>query len=161
MATRQLQRFRFDIDGDVEYSRAFAAAADEVDDMSDPLREVGESLRLAVSEQFRTEGAAGLGSRWQPLNPDYAAWKQSQVGDQPILVFTGTMRDAMTDPRALIVGPRQLVYQPDHPDYAPRHQRGEGVPERKMVALAETVRRSWDRIFATWLNDIRRGPLWR
>lgn len=155
-----LQRITFDVAGDVQYARAFDAAEREADDMSEPLREVGESLRLSVSEQFRTEGAHGLGTKWKPLNRDYEAWKEQQVGPQPILVFSGRMRDALLSRRAITVTPQRMIYEPDAPDYAPLHQAGEGVPQRKMVAVPLSVRRTWDRIFASWLNDVRRGPGW-
>jgi hypothetical protein len=153
-----LQRVTFDIAGENQYARAFEAGAREVTDMSEPLEEVGESLRLSVSEQFRTEGAHGLGSKWKPLNDSYARWKEQQVGPQPMLVFTGDMRDSMLDRQAITVTPQRMVYAPRHPDYAPRHQKGEGqLPQRKMVAVPMSVRRQWDRYFAEWLNGIRRG----
>lgn len=156
-----LQRVTFDIAGETQYARAFEAMEREADDLSEPLAEIGESVRLSVSEQFRTEGAHGLGSKWKPLNRDYAAWKERQVGPAPMLVFTGTMRDAMLSRSAITVTRRRMVYEPDAPDYAPAHQFGEGnLPQRKMVAIPLSVRRTWDRAFASWLNDLRRGPGW-
>lgn len=157
-----LQRINFDIAGDVQYARGFEAAAREVEDLTEPLKAVGESLRLSVSDQFRSEGSAGLGSRWTPLNPDYAAWKEAQVGPEPMLVFTGKMRSAMTDPRALQITPRRLIYEPDDPEgIAARHQAGGGhLPQRKIVALSLETRRGWDRIFMAWITNLRRGPMW-
>lgn len=155
-----LQRITFDLAGDMQYARAFDAMEREADDLSEPLGEVGESLRLSVSEQFRTEGAHGLGSKWKPLNPDYERWKEQHVGPQPILVYSGRMRDAMLSRSAITVTRQRMVYEPAAPDYAPLHQSGEGVPQRKMVAVPLSVRRTWDRIFASWLNDLRRGPGW-
>lgn len=157
-----LQTFRFSVAGDTQYSRAFVAAAEEVRDLTEPLTMVGEVILRDVGEQFRSEGVFGHGGRWQPLNADYARWKQQQVGDEPILVFSGRMRDAMMARSAIHVTPRRLEYGPDAPEYAIDHQKGNperGLPQRKMVEIPEVERRSWDRIFANWLNSIRREKL--
>ena len=153
-----LERIRFDVVGDKQYSRAFEMAAEEAEDLSDPLRKIGVSLISSVHDQFRTEGAHGLGSKWQPLNPAYASWKRQQVGEQPILVFSGKMRASMISPGAITVSPRRLVYAPNTPDYAIKHQVGEPgdtPPQRQMIAVPMSVRRDWDREFVHWLNDLR------
>lgn len=155
-----LQTVRFDVAGDVQYSRAFEAAAEEARDLSDPLGKVGDSVLSSVFEQFRTEGSFGSGGRWQPLSPGYERWKREQVGDEPILVFHGTMRAAMIARSAVHVTPRRMTYDPHAPDYALRHQQGEGdLPARKMVELPMSTRRDFDRFFADWLNSIRREKL--
>lgn len=157
-----LQTVRFNIVGDVQYSRAFEAAAEEAEDLSEPLEQVGESLLRSIGEQFRSEGAYGLGSKWTPLNADYERWKREQVGDEPMLVFHGTLRAAMIAHSAVRVEPRRMTYAPDAPDYGIRHQTGDeddGLPQRKMVELPEADRRQWDRYFAEWLNSIRREKL--
>lgn len=154
-----VSRMRFSILGDVQYSRAFEVYAGEADDLTEPLQDIAESLRLSISEQFRSEGAHGLGGQWPALNPAYARWKRSVVGDQPMLVFTGEMRDEMTSQSAFTVSPQRMIYEPNDPK-AIHHQRGDGsLPAREMVALNEGDRRSWDRHFATWLNSLRRGPM--
>lgn len=155
---------RFNVAGETAYSRAFEAMADEARDLSDPLRSIGQSIISGVSEQFRTEGESGSGQRWHPLNPDYEAWKEQQVGPEPILVFHGTMRAAMISPGAIEVSPHRLVYDPHAPEYAIYHQRGtleDGghLPKRKIVDIPMQQRRSWDRIFSSWLGDLRRGPM--
>lgn len=154
-----LQKISFSIAGEDQYIRGFEATAQEAEDLSEPLGKIGELLRLDVSEQFRTEGAVGAGGRWQPLNPTYEAWKRSEVGDEPILVFTGAMRSAAISKSAISVSPKQLVYEIDDPK-AIHHQRGDGdLPVRKLVDLSLSQRRAWDRVFADWLNAIRRGPI--
>lgn len=153
-----LNRMRFEILGETMYSRAFEAYAEEVRDMSEPLAQVGEQLRLSVSEQFRTEGVRGA-EPWQRLNAAYARWKLSVVGPEPILVLTGAMRHAMTSREALHVSPHRLVYEPDD-EKAVWHQTGAGnLPPRKMVDLTEGDRRQWDHTFAEWLNGVRHRPL--
>lgn len=156
-------RLRMDVLGDVQLSRAFELMAHEAQDLSEPLRQVGEALVSAVGEQFRSEGAHGLGHRWHPLSPAYAAWKRENAPAgpaAPILVFSGDMRSALLDRAAVTVTPRRMVYEPDAPDYAVVHQQGEGhMPQRKIVALAMSDRRGFERIFANWLNGLRRGRL--
>lgn len=150
---------RFQILNDVQYARSFNLMANESRDLSEPLTLVGKSLLGSVHDQFRTEGAAGGGSRWHALNPDYAAWKRAQVGPEPILVFTGDMRDAAVDPNAVQVTSRRLVYEIDDPK-AIYHQEGEGsLPVRKIVDLPMTERRGWDRIFHSWINGLRHAPI--
>jgi hypothetical protein len=69
------------------------------------------------------------------------------------------MRSAMISANALRIDPRRLIYEPDS-EIALFHQEGDearGLPQRKMVEIPELERRSWDRIFVTWLNGIRRS----
>jgi hypothetical protein len=44
---------------------------------------------------FAAQGAYPTGRPWVPLNPAYARWKQRQVGDKPILQFTGDLYASM------------------------------------------------------------------
>lgn len=158
-----LQTVRFDVAGDMQYSRAFDAAAHEAEDLSEPLTEVGDIVLRAVFEQFRTEGAFGLGSKWKPLNPAYANWKRQHVGEEPIMVFTGETRSKMIARSAVHVSPRRMVYDPRAPEFALRHQKGDPgdtpMPQRKLVEIPDTERRLFDRAFADWLNSIRREKL--
>ena len=157
----------FDIAGEQQYVRSFEAFDEELRDLRDPLGDVADHLQHVVGEQFLTEGAHGLGLRWVPLNPEYAAWKREHYPGAPLLVRTGAMRDALiTD------GTRELTAhslrwgittqtddegQPIR-EYAIAHQTGRGVvPQRKIIALGSMDRRQIDRIFVTWLHNLRRA----
>lgn len=156
------ENIRFSVVGDVQYSRAFEMLAHEAEDISEPLAEIGDRIVSSVHENFRTEGGHGVAGGWKQLNPAYAEWKRQQVGDEPILVFSGKMRAAMIDPSSLQISPRRLVYEPDAPDYAIQHQDPtvDGhPPQRKMVSLNMDDRRQFDRVFVEWLNDLRSGPI--
>lgn len=48
-----------------------------------------------IRRNFKTQGAPVGG--WRALSPAYAAWKRSQVGNKPILQFTGTMLASFTE----------------------------------------------------------------
>ena len=155
-----VQQIRFEVAGEAAYVRGFEALASEVEDMSEPLSEIGEQLRHNVAEQFLTEGSTGNLGRWQPLDPDYERWKRSQVGEMPILVYTGEMFAAATDRRSVTVTAKRMVYEVDDPK-AIYHQKGSGnLPVRRLVDLSLAQRREWDRTMANWLQRIRRGPLW-
>lgn len=167
-------RVRFEIHGDVQVSRAFEAAADQVEDLSEPLREIGVQIFQSVGQQFATEGAHGLGTKWRPLDREYEAWKREAVGPNPLLVLSGEMRRAMLEHTSMSVSPRRLVYAPDvgpsrrpsvsagavrwvpvDPDgeRALAHQEGRGDnPQRKMVALTNSEKRQWERTFHEWLR---------
>ncbi len=153
------ETLHFNIVGDEQFAKGFSAMAAEVADMRVPFTAIGEILRRGIAEQFRTEGGYG-GSKWKPLSPAYEQWKRQAVGDEPILVFHGTMRSAMLAQNALRIDPKRLIYEPDAPDYAIYHERGvesRGLPKRKMVEIPFQERRSFDRVFAAWLSDIRRS----
>ncbi len=155
-------KLRFQVAGEVQVSRAFEASADQVQDMRDPLGRVGRSILATVHEQFRTEGGYG-GQRWKPLNRDYAAWKESQVGPEPILVFSGLMRSTLISGAAITVLPKRLVYEPrgPHAEIATYHQGVApecGLPQRRVVQIPAPVARMWERFFHEWL---RTDVLWR
>lgn len=151
-----LQKISFSVAGEKQYSRAFEVMAHEVTDMSEPLNAIGRSIISHVHQQFASEGGAGSYGKWKPLNPDYEAWKRQQVGDQPILVFTGQSRAAMIDPGAVQVSPRRMVYAPDVESFMGDHQEGtNGMPRRRIVDLPTNLRRRFDRIFVEWLQAQR------
>lgn len=146
---------RFEIQGEVQVARAFEASAAQVADLSEPLEEIAEHLYGAISEQFASEGAHGLGTRWTSLDPDYAAWKESVVGPGvPILVFSRKMRETLLDRAAVTITPQRLIYHPrgEHADVAAFHQGGDGVPQRKIVAITDAEKRAWERVFLAWLR---------
>lgn len=157
-----LARLRFEVEGEVAYSRAFEAYERELRDMSEPLAEIGGLIIESVGEQFLTEGAHG-GSRWEPLDPSYARFKQNHApaGEgAPLLVFSGEMRGKALDRgSALTVTADRVVYEPDS-DLAGYHHKGKGdLPARRIVNLTAADRREWDREIIDWLTSIRRGAI--
>lgn len=151
--TVPLTRLRFELAGEVHYSRGLLLAAEEARDLSEPLEQAGHLILGAVAQQFATEGRRAGG--WPPLSPRYAAWKAAHYPGRPILVLTGQMKRAALDTRALQVTPRRLTYQIDDPK-ALYHQVGAGrLPVRRVVDLTGHDRRMIDRAFARWLARIR------
>lgn len=151
--------FRLNVNGEEQVARGFETSQRNSQDMRDPLGRIGEQVRLSVSEQMRTEGVHGLGTKWKALNPDYARWKHQAVGEEPILVFSGRMRDTLLSRAAITVEPQRLIYRPEgeHEDVAAYHQDGSGhLPARKIVAITQAEKRTMERTFLEW---IRRDPI--
>lgn len=166
-----LARLRFDIDGDVQYSRAFEVLGRAAENLSDPLREMGDSLLYVVEQQFVTEGKAE-GAGWKELSRTYGDWKDVHFPGMPMLVRSGAMRNAALSPDTIRVTPHSLTYEVLEHGYpnsdvttgqvAFWHQKGKGrLPERKIVELSAGTRRDWDRIIHRWIIGRLRGPMWR
>lgn len=88
--------------------------------------------------QFESEGAFfGVGSRWTPLSPSYAAVKTARWGARPILQASGQMRRAFSRPeRHVTATTLTLTFDdsgPEHGPVAQYHQDGDGVPRRPIV----------------------------
>lgn len=160
-----LVKVSFGLEGDQQISRAFEATAAESEDMTEPLNRMADVILEAVRLQFESEGAAGLGSKWVPLDPDYAAWKLAHYGPHPILVRTGGSKGAALNRRQSVkVTPKRMIWEPtgEPAKILDRHQRGAGhLPARKVLALTTAQKRvAVDRVFSEWLNELRRAPWW-
>jgi len=157
---------RFSVAGEQQYARGFQAMAHEMGDLREPLGRVRDRLVQTVGEQFRAEGSHGTGG-WEPLSPDYQAWKDEAFPGRPMLVRTGDMRAAF-----LVDGTRELtatklrwgvddqVDGEGNPiaDRAFAHQAGRGnVPQRKIVAVTHQDKRAFDRAFVEHIQYLRRS----
>lgn len=161
-----LQRITFDFAGERQLSRAFNVLERDARDLREPLGRTADHLVDVVGEQFGSEGAHGLGGRWQDLSPDYQRQKADRYPGMPILVATGEMRRAF-----LVHGTRQLtstrlVWGPaegsEEEQRALAHQSGKGsVPQRKIVALTTADKRGIDRIFAEYFSAKTRSLVGR
>lgn len=147
--------FRVDVMGERQVSTSLLDLEDGMRDLSEPLRVVGDSIVDGVREQFATEGARGLGRRWQPLSDSYREWKQRNYPGRKILVRTGGTKGAMLDKRqALTVTDHRVIYEPrgEAAEIAARHQTGDGPPRRKIIALTGRDARGIERTFAHWIR---------
>lgn len=57
---------------------------------------VGRAIAREVRKNFNSDGAY-FGRPWQPLKPEYRAWKISQGYPRSILVMSGELRDSFTN----------------------------------------------------------------
>jgi hypothetical protein len=141
------------VSGDLQLSRAFLAYDHELEDLSNPLGDVARLVQRTVGEQFDTAGARSGG--WQPLDPEYAAWKEEHFPGAGLLVQTGRMKHEALRPGAITVTRDRADYVIDDPK-AVWHQEGAGrLPARELVHLLAPDNREAERIFAHWLNDLR------
>lgn len=60
------------------------------------LVEMGQVHRRQQAQIFTSEGRAGAGGKFSPLNPSYAARKKKAVGRKKILQLTGDMKSRFT-----------------------------------------------------------------
>lgn len=157
-----LHEIEFRLVGDVVYRRAFEMLEREADDMRTPFGQIGERILAAVGRNFDTEGVANLGRKWAPLDDDYARWKAVHWPGKPILQASGDTKKGLTSRRALHVGRKRLVYEPEGRAGelgAIHHDGNANLPARPMVVFSLVERRAWDRVFAEWLNDLRHPVL--
>lgn len=127
--------------------------------MRDPLQRVGNRLLHHVNLTFATEGG-WVAHPWPELNPKYAAWKLSQVGERPMLVFTGQLRREAISRRRLRIeasyGHGRLRYTLDRPAYAEYHQDGEGRNKRRpFVVINRELVEEVELVFREWLEELK------
>ena len=85
-----------------------------------------------MGDMFRTEGEAGLGRRWEPLSPAYAAEKARRFPGRTILIREGGLRQAASRTRRDAT-PRTLTMTIESV-MAPLHQEGtRRMPPRPLI----------------------------
>lgn len=148
------------VEGEIQFSRAMTRLVAGTHDLSEPFEKIGEDVRDIWKEVFDSEGFGG----WAPLSAAYAAWKQLQVGDKPILEFTRKLRDAMTrkgfadnvsDVKAMeaTFGAEGEAGAKGH-----WHQLGtkRGLPQRKIIAFREQDKRQQTKTMHTYMVKLGR-----
>ena len=75
--------------------RRFAKMSKRSKDFKAVFRWVFQELQRSHYENFKSEGALS-GFRWQPLQPQYAAWKLEHYGAHGILVRTGALESSLS-----------------------------------------------------------------
>ena len=85
-----------------------AAVAQAADDLSDAWDEVGALYAKRQKDIFNRGGRP----KWKPLSPDYIRAKRRDGLAGKIMVRTGVLRDAMTNPRPIRTAPQYVVFGP-------------------------------------------------
>ncbi len=91
-----------------------------------------------IKEVFRSQGGYA-GTTWQPLNPNYAAWKARYYAGKPIMQLTGRLYESFitpnhpehvyrTGPSFGEFGTRVLYARTHHWGYPPRN-----IPARRLI----------------------------
>lgn len=156
------------------FGKKLEALARSAGDMTEPLGEIGQDLRMDVMGAFAAEGAYGGNPAWRPLSQPYGQWKQRHAPGAPILVgvrhsgkgsrqhpnrggnwvLSGRMRDVMISPTALFTSPRRVLYAPDS-DIAGYHEFGTSrMPARPPVQINPGTLARWDGMWVRWLDRL-------
>ena len=133
--------FELSVDGEVQLDRALSRFGEHIPNMQPFFEMAADMISGFVRAQFESEG--GRTGGWAPLSPKYAAYKLSKVGSQPILVYTGRMRQSLiekTGDNIREIGTDRMRWGTSTP-YAIWHQRGTSkMSQRKIIDLTEDDR---------------------
>lgn len=144
MATGRLS-FSVDIDGDRELSRTLHGYLGRMTDLRPLWAFILTDWQFTQQNLFMAEGAYEGQERWAELSKRYAAWKRRKYPGRGILVRTGAMREATTDPDAEITD-TSLTITVDSP-YAIYHQssrpRTSHLPRRAFASLTGKQKSRW------------------
>ncbi len=142
----------FAFSGDLQLDRTLERIDARAVDAAPAFDKMGNSLLLAEQRQFKSAGGYGSGG-WAPLSEPYATRKRRQVGNKPILVYTGTLRQGLTHrPFPIDVVEAGFAVFGTDLDYALYLQNGTPrMPARPVIDLPESIRRNWVKILQRWL----------
>lgn len=94
-----------------------------------------------VVDHFRKE--QGPEGRWPALKPSYAKWKRKQ-GKTKMLQFTGQLRQGFL-PSNIRDNDESSVVLFNPVEYAGKHDRGEGVPQRQFMWIGRRAQDLMDK----------------
>jgi hypothetical protein len=158
-----------------QWDFGFSRFGDALSDWTPVFEEVLKDFKKGEIEQFRSEGSYGSGS-WKRLSGNYAAWKEEQKPGSPILVFSGLLRAAATNPKAQITKDQMLIIIDDAGSYtvstktkgtvtrhkpavAGYHQKGAGhLPRRPVIQLPKSQIVRWQKIWQSYMVGATRAP---
>jgi hypothetical protein len=152
-----------------QFHKTFSRFAESVDDWRPVFERIVDDYREGAREQFTTAGIFGSAG-WEDLSPTYAAWKEEHKPGMPILVFSGLLMNAATNPEVKLnkksltltiddSGSYQIfskrlgrLVTKTKPAVAGFHQTGAGrLPVRRVIELPQSQRTRWVKIFHDWL----------
>ena len=125
---------RLEVLGEAQLVRRLSRFGENVKDFRPAFETIVDRLRVATEELFDAEGRG-----WPPLSPKYAAWKEIHYPGQPIMRRTDTLYGSLvgrTGGSILEIQPLEMRWGTSV-DYARYHQQGAGVPQRRVINLAE------------------------
>ena len=157
-----------------QWDYGFSRFANQLQDFSPVFEEILKDFKKGEIEQFRTEGAYGSGG-WKKLSKDYFKWKEEHKPGMPILVFSGLLMKAATNPKSTITKDQLLITIDDSGDYtvflktkgtvtrhkpavAGYHQSGAGhLKKRPVIQLPKSQVVRWQKIFQSYMVEATRG----
>lgn len=159
-----------------QWHYAFSRFAESIDDWRPAFSQIVADFKEGQNKQFQSEGGYGSGG-WAGLSPAYARWKDEHKPGMPILVFSGLLRRAATNPQVVMTRDTLVITIDDSGSYkvfsksrgqlitkrkpavAGYHQEGGGhLPARKVVQLPQSQVVRWRKIFHSFLVSQHRAP---
>ena len=152
-----LVKIRFEIANEVQFSRAFETAGEQLKDLSKPFGLMADDFYQTMVNVFEAEGAFEERTKWQDLSPAYARWKERHYPGRKILELTGRMKDSLINrsmsDSVLEITPSEMSVGTRVP-YAIFHQTGTPkMPMRKIIELTEAQKLRWVHIAHRFLFD--------
>lgn len=160
-----------------QWHYGFSRFADSISDWKPAFEAILKDFKKGQVEQFVSQGSYGTAGGWRPLSPRYAAWKEAHRPGMPILVFSGLLKEAATNPKAEIgkdslkiiiddEGSYQLfskrqgrMVTKHKPAVAAYHQKGGGrLPKRAVIQLPQSQIVRWRKIFHQYMVYQSRAP---
>lgn len=167
MASSKAIQVKFQVEpDDVQLSRVFTGLRRIPENLDEPLKLIEKDFYTGQKKTFLTQGAFEGKERWAALSPRYESRKAREFPGKPILVRTGALRRAATnpgDPNAIVnregagleVGIGLRV--PGGWNLGLLHQLGtrapHSMPIRKVIDLTKKQRARWVRIYRDFLVE--------
>ncbi len=136
-------RLTFEVDGKVEFDRAFHRVGEKLEDLRPVWPAIEREFYAIEDEQFKSEGAKGRGGKWKPLSRPYAQQKANKYGVQPILRATGRLEKSLTSKTSdtRVVMEKQEFGIGTTLFYAAYHQSGtKKMPARPVISFSNETR---------------------
>lgn len=130
-----------------------------------PQKGIIEEFELYEEATFNNSGAYDSKKKWAELTQKYREYKYLQVGNEPILVFRGNLRDSLTDSkdsnairlpekRQLTLGTSLEVGKKKKWNLGMLHQMGTNkMPARKPIDVGNKQRAKWAGIIKNFLES--------
>ena len=114
------------------------------------LEAIAQMMRDRTEERFDAEGPG-----WTPLAESTKRRKAAEGLDPRILHATLALRRSLTEDDAggyTVILNNALIFGTSVP-YARFHQKGEGLPQRKVLDFDETDERAWSKAIQRWVVE--------
>ena len=142
-------KIRYEVDGEAQFSRVFDSMSTKLSDLRPIFRDIASDFLIHMKRVFSMEGAVDEKSRWVPLAQWYEAYKRLKYPGTKILHLTGRLESSLTEKASpdnvTELRPLEMKIGTKVP-YALKHQRGYGLPQRKIIDLTVRQRKRWTSI---------------
>ena len=160
-ARKDLVSISFTVAGEKQLDRRLGILRENVKDLRGVWPDIRDDFVKNQKQQFKTEGVHGSGSKWTPLKPGYAAFKEKNYPGQPILRLTDSLYKSLTE-----IENGDFIYKPGRLgltlgskiEYGAYHQTGVAetfLPRRPPIELTKAQKSRWPKliqeyIFKSW-----------